>query len=572
MTLLRSRAMLFSACLLAAILAAVPTMMNPAMDRGFELGKQMLSTPFSFLALAALSGGGWLIGRGAVAMPNDMCRRVSWLFAGWLALLLISTVFSERPAMSIYGSYLRSEGVLAWLSYAAVGAATFAVVRSASTGSRLPGLLVDVLILAALVPILFAQFQRFGFDRYNFAVLDRTRAPGTIGNAVFLGQYCALVIPLALARLWQAWPRRLECTVWVVVTALLAVGLVGSQSRGPLLALVPALFTFAVLAAAYKRKPIWLVAAFAMVLAAATALVIINVVPAARHWAQQVPVAARMVVAANTAAATPTALATRSAEMRLLLWQVGNETLQAASPARTLIGYGPEVAYMHYYPHITDEILGDGGGGAEASILDRLHAEALDLMLNHGVLAWVAYTTLLGTLLWAIVSTLLPAGTRSGGRNFSIAALAGGAAAALVTGQSGWTAALVPAFCLGLILGCIGFMTLRAWRQARSPDAAADATVAGGAPDDRPLLIGGVSALLVFWCDAQISLPVQTGRLAQFALAGLLFALVTRQFDKATGIRDEHQQGSCRGVGFGRLARRAGGVAYCCAGCVLAGC
>jgi hypothetical protein len=61
-TAFQTRVPAFSIALLMVVLGATPTMMSAAMDRGYDLTKQIVSMPLLFLALATM----------AVAVPREL--------------------------------------------------------------------------------------------------------------------------------------------------------------------------------------------------------------------------------------------------------------------------------------------------------------------------------------------------------------------------------------------------------------------------------------------------------------------------------------------------------------------
>jgi hypothetical protein len=518
-TAFQTRVPAFSIALLMVVLGATPTMMSAAMDRGYDLTKQIVSMPLLFLALATM----------AVAVPRELekwqgggregAARWGWPLVGaWLAMLLASTLFSERPAMSIYGSYWRHEGLLAWLSFAAAGMVAYLAVCHFS-GVALLRVATEVMVLAAVVPVLDACLQRYGLGRYFTPSLDWSRPSGTFGNPLFLAAYCAMLLPLALGRLWQSWRSLGERWVWVLATAVLLAGLLVTQSRGPLLALVAGGGVMMALMAVRLRRPALLGTVFAVGAASAALLVTLNTQTPMRDWAQQAPVLARLVVMPGEARSQSTQMAVRSTNARLHAWAMGNEVWPRASLARQLLGFGPEVAYMQYYPHVSLDLL-RAEGFAESNTFDRLHAETLDMILNHGVLAWLMYVVLFGAAIFSATSILLGRGSRYGAAHFSAAGVVGagmGAAGALAVG---FPSAMMPAFGLGLGVGWAGYIVIRAWGGARRIDGEQSAL-----GESWPLLAGTVAALFVFWFDAQINIPIPTTRIVEFVLIGTIFGV-----------------------------------------------
>lgn len=114
-----------------------------------------------------------------------------------LLAIILSTVFSVNPMLSILGGIKRHEGLPTFFSYLFLFL-TGATVFSYRDWSKFEILIaVTTLILSA-----HGIFQRFGIDFIDFggSQYDITRAFATTGNPVFLGQYLAFSAPFLVAR------------------------------------------------------------------------------------------------------------------------------------------------------------------------------------------------------------------------------------------------------------------------------------------------------------------------------------------------------------------------------------
>ena len=238
----------FAEALLLAILGTVPILMSSLMDRGFEIAKHAVGEPFAFLALASvvLAGGWRWLGQAPLATKIAVaCLSTFLLLAG------ISTLLAENPAVAVFGGYYRREGLLAWGSYVAFFCAVLGWASARGT-ARLSGLL-DLLLLASVIPAGHAIQQRLGLDFFFVVNLDITRPNGTLGNPIFLGAYLALLLPLTIVRGWQQ-RRGPALLFWLAVGGLQLVALLLTQSRGPLLAFLLGTLLLAALDV-YKRQP-----------------------------------------------------------------------------------------------------------------------------------------------------------------------------------------------------------------------------------------------------------------------------------------------------------------------------
>ena len=500
---------LAGACIVA-IVAAAPVLMSGVMDRGFEIAKQSVAEPLAVLAFGAvLLAGGW-----HVLMRQGAATRIAaGAFVLFLLLAAISTALSENPEVAIFGGYYRREGLLAWGVY---GAFFFAVLGWANRADRIKSFL-DVLLLASVIPAAYALQQRLDLDFYPLGGRDPTRPGGTMGSPLFLAAYLGLLLPITAALCWRARRKLQELALWLTVAVLQMCGLLVTQSRGPLLAAFVGMLMLVCFTASHARaRRVFLGAAAAFAVVVAT-LIAINTLPSARQWAQDVPVVSRLVSNLDRDAGAETQRASRSAAVRLAIWGAGIETFATAPLERQLLGYGPESAYMHYFPHMPASVMRLAGYGAAATY-DRMHADALDIGLNFGLLAWLAYCLFFGTVMYAAARALWGFSGRAPIFIFFAVACGGGVIGSTAAVGVGLASAAVPAFGLGIGAGWFLFMVGCGWRALRRGVRQMSARQM-----ERWILLAGlVSALWIFWADAQVNIPVLTSRLISFAIAALI--------------------------------------------------
>jgi O-antigen ligase len=503
---------LAGACVVATV-AAVPVLMSGVMDRGYEIAKHALAAPLAVLALGAvLLAGGW----NRCMRQAAAGRFAAASMAVFLVLAAISTAGSAYPEVAIFGGYYRREGLLAWCVY---GAFFFAVLAWASRAGRVAALL-DVLLLASAIPAAYAVQQRLDLDFYDVVARELTRPGGTLGSPLFLAAYLGLLLPITLVRCWLARRRAAELVLWLAVASMQFCGLLLTQTRGPLLAVVIGLLLLACCAAGYVRsRRIFLGAAAAFAFAVA-ALGAINTVAGARYWAQEVPVVRRLVFDLDRDAGAETQRASASAAARLAIWGAGLETFAAAPLENKLLGYGPESAFVHYFPHIP-AVAVRLTGYEVYDTFDRMHADTLDIGLNFGVLAWLIYCVFFCAVMYVAARALWGVSGIVSLGVFAASACGGGVLAAVAAVQAGLASAAVPAFGLGMGAGWFTFMAGAGWRAAGNGVAAGPAP-----PPGRWVLLAGLTAaLLVFWMDAQVNIPVLTTRLISFAIAALVLII-----------------------------------------------
>jgi O-Antigen ligase len=499
-------------CLMAllAIVTAAPILHSPLMDRGFEVVRQGLAVPLAFGALAATLAA---VSPGGPGFTRPARLAVGAILA-FAVVVTLSTWMSDNLAVAVFGSYYRREGWLVWAAYCAV---FMVIVRLRPGGDEVSGLL-RAMVLAGCLSAIYALQQRFGLDFYLLPNRDPGRAQGTLGNPTFLGAYVVLLLPPACAFGWTSRGDRCSSWFWWSAAALLAMALWSSQSRGPLAALVVGLALLACILSAWSRAWQVFAAAVLALCVAATFVVAVNLVPVLNAWAREAPLVARMVFDMEAEASSSTRLASRSVTSRLGMWDAGNATFLEAPIQRQLLGYGPDSANDHYYSHIPAEVM-RSEAYAEVVTFDRLHADVLDMALNLGALAWLAYCFAFAMAIRAGTLALFGNGAGTSGRLFLLCTIIGAAAGMGIVFAGGLGVAVAPTLGLGLGLGWAAWVGVVAWKAMRGGVAPLRARADAG------LLAGMLASLLVFWLDAQINIPVLSTRVISFCLLGLVLAM-----------------------------------------------
>jgi hypothetical protein len=500
---------------LVALVAGTPIVMSALMDRGHEIPKLALAQPMAFLAFGAiLFAGNWW----ASVARQPSARLALICIAAFVVLAALSSAIADLPEMALLGSYYRREGLLVWLSYACVFAAVLGLGRPPEWHIRL----LDVLLLASIVPCSYALLQRFDLDFYHVVRREVDRPLGTLGNPLFLASYLGLLLPLTVVRAWISPRRILAIGPWILLGVVQGVTLLLTQSRAPMLAVsLVAVALLSMIGGQIRARRLF-VSAAVFLLSICILVTVINVSSSAGNWAQQTPIISRLVYTADRSASDQTQKASGSAATRLSVLEAGAETFATASLAHQLMGFAPDSAYLHYFSHMPDSAMRTEGYW-QSNTFDRLHADALDIVLNFGLLGWLAYCLFYCVVFFA-AATALFGKSRAGGPWVAFLGVVGSASlGAIAAVWAGIPYAAIPAFGFGIGIGWLLLFIYSAWQSLRSPDRL---TSTDGVVRWR-LLAGLTSSLLVFWIDAQVNIPVHTTRYLSFAIAALVLILAT---------------------------------------------
>ncbi len=322
-----------------------------------------------------------------------------------------------------------------------------------------------------------------------------------------------------------------------VVGAGLYLALRGTAQANPSLQWVPAIGALLVIAGSWLTFIVngkgwrWLWAsALITVLLFAAGFLTVNLADPVHAWAQEQPWMGRLddVLQAETG----------TGKVRSLIWEgalrliLPHEPIQypptIADPPghpdpfniiRPLVGYGPEsmyVAYNRFYPPLL------GHYESRTASPDRSHNETLDSLVTTGLLGFVAYLWLFGSLFYYGLSWLgwIPDPPRR--RLFFTL---------LVTGALASVAAVIPtvgphffglAIPVGMILGMLIYLVICGFTSPASEPT----------HPDQILLIGILAAFVAHLVEINFGISIASTRTTFWALAGVFVLLGTQRIAK----------------------------------------
>lgn len=518
------------------LLVVVPLVMNVAAARTFEAAKLAAAAPLAAILLFALVAAAI---EGGARLPALAKRQTTfWAFIAVMLSAVTATAMSETPWIAFFGDYFRREGLVSWLIYATVFAAIISLMRHRDQLERL----IDTLLLVSVVPCVYALQQRYGFDFFSTAGLGGgtvgARPGSNLGNPTFLSAYLLLIIPLTIARLVDsvgAWSARAP---WLALLGLQMFAAILTQSRGPLLGIVAALFLLAVVLGALlnKRGMIYLVMGLAVLSAAL--LLALNLVPELQSLIKNTPLQRFIFTGGQDL----------SSNSRIGIWEMGIDAFLHQPAWRQLVGAGADASHFYYFPHLQSWVMRIEG---LTETIDRLHSESLETVMTFGVAGLLAQLVLMSSLVWMGVKRLghcdsvratcvyaIACVLVSAGAGWALMALGGSRGLFAVGAGLGigvaWTAALLVA-------------SWRALRIGRPTPGRADAV----------LLVALVCALIGSWIELQVGVPTISTRLLTAVYAALVLLVGLKVFDAPPPIGAPAQAPTPSAMALPRKHKRA---------------
>jgi O-antigen ligase len=301
---------------------------------------------------------------------------------------VLATIFSYSPASSLFSAaYKRHETLPTWLAYFLLFfAATNFLVRRERILT-----LVKTTVLASMAVSVYGILQHFGYDIVSFQTsgLDRFRSFSTFGNAVFLGSYLVLVLPLALSLVIVEENKKLKL-LWLVALTSALVALAFTYTRGAWVGGAAALLIWLILAgfkglfrSEDKRK--WVI-----FLAVVLVVALLAVLAAERFSPVGISLKERVVSALEMKG---------SVASRLSIWRTSLEAISS----RPLLGWGPETQRLVLAP-LREKFFVDLEGANR--IADRPHNQILHVAYSFGALGLLAYFWIIAVLLLESFSEL----------------------------------------------------------------------------------------------------------------------------------------------------------------------
>ncbi|OGN30021.1 MAG: hypothetical protein A3A33_01710 [Candidatus Yanofskybacteria bacterium RIFCSPLOWO2_01_FULL_49_25] len=343
------------------------------------------------------------------------------LFRPWieiLAVLYIALALKDR-------SFLPKRDILFWAVTAFMVAFGLATLTSFSKYQSLMGTLERMggwftffhfwlfYVIAASVLktrdewLMFVKFSVFvsflstiyGFlQKTNLSFIlgagGRERIFGTIGNPALFAGY--IIVNFFLGIALTLWERGMKRYLWGVITALNFIAIILTAVRG---SVIGTLFAMPVLAFLFtvtggvskKTRNIFIIGS--VILVAAGGLLIAN---HNSSFVRQNRYLSRL---------SDISFKTRLIQTRFWAWGAGIEGWKE-SPRTVLVGWGPENFNLPFSRHFNPKFF--TGPGSE-TLYDRAHNMFVEILVTTGLIGFLTYIALFGTLFWMLYKIYLEA-------------------------------------------------------------------------------------------------------------------------------------------------------------------
>lgn len=272
--------------------------------------------------------------------------------AAYVGVLVLATLASRAPMVSLLGNYGRFGGLVT--TVAVVALAHLLAHRLGEARAR-HSQMAGALVVSAALGAVYLWFQEGGVDAFSWLEPWREaprHPPGALGNSNFSGAHLAMATPAAL---WLAHGTRGRGrALWIAAAVLCTSGVAVSQSRGAMLALAAGLMVGAV-AWRLPWRPIVGAGAAIMVLVAGFAL------------------------ATNDRGADELLASTTWGE-RVDLWQVALDGF----PDHPILGGGPDLYRLTFADHAGPELADVVSDEPHNVLLDHLDGAGVA-----GAAAWL---------------------------------------------------------------------------------------------------------------------------------------------------------------------------------------
>ncbi|MGC9049107.1 MAG: O-antigen ligase family protein [Patescibacteria group bacterium] len=308
-------------------------------------------------------------------------KKFYYLIPGMVFIIILglSTIFSQVPWFSFWGSWERRMGYLAWLHFFAFGSILFLNLKSQKQIQRIT---ITIVITSAIV-VTYGFIQLLGLEPFEWSeeAFYTHRVYSTIGQPNFLGSWLLLIIPLIFYGLIKFKNFLVKFLMVLLLIAALAC-FVLTQSRGGWIGFVVAIFFFFTILFWLKNKKKIVLVILLLVLLGLSLIIYLNFHPLKIN-----PTDHPLVIRLKTFSDVKV-----FGKYRLIHWQAAFDIIKNRPLTRILIGSGMGSQRFNLPKYYRPEF---AIYEAPNIYLDYVHNDILDTLLTSGVLGLVSYLGLI---------------------------------------------------------------------------------------------------------------------------------------------------------------------------------
>jgi len=302
------------------------------------------------------------------------------LLLGFLLSVAISTIFSQDPRFSFFGSPARAGGLLNLLFYVFFAIFLFLFIKQ-NTWEKLW----RINLITATIASLFAIVQSFNILKDVFVSYEGGSAPSFLGNSTFLAIYIFFNAIWTLNIFLQKKSVK-QKTLYGVLFLLFILTIFLTGSRATYLAIIASLlFFFFFYPFKIKALKILKISAVSLLAFAVIVVAIFNLFP---NLGEKNKLFSRLENRLSIERIAEDLFGTRFA-----VWDI---TLKAIKE-KPLFGWGPENFYIGFEKYYEPT-----AGGLQRLWWDRPHNIFLDIIVNNGILSLILYIGFWFFLLWSL--------------------------------------------------------------------------------------------------------------------------------------------------------------------------
>lgn len=348
-------------CLLAAI---APLVILPGVRQVYSLPKAF------FLQIGAAAAGLLWSAKFLFVSPTFRRTHLNLPVLAFFGFASLSTLFTIRPYMAIFGGYGRLEG---FLTLAAYGIIFFVGSQLIWDKPRLEWFLKAMTIGAMLVSI-YGLIQYFGYDFLPYVFqYEKGRTYSTIGNPSLLANYLVIVLPMAVG-LYLAVDSEKGKLLFGLGTPVIFAALITTFARGGWIAALAALIAFMLLIGGRYRRRLIVLSLFLVI--------VFGVFFTLKTGSSVTTLSSRI--------SSIVKISEGSTAQRFEIWKAAAGVIAD----RPLLGSGPDTFVLTYPRYETVPMAGDN------ELADNTHNWTLQLAATLGVPAAISFLFIFSLFFW----------------------------------------------------------------------------------------------------------------------------------------------------------------------------